>query len=98
MPKGYWIAIYHSVSDRAALARYAEAATPILASFGARFLARGMPAGAYEGAANERCVVIEFPTVEQAMRAYESEAYQAVLATVRDAMRREVRVVPGSDA
>jgi uncharacterized protein (DUF1330 family) len=97
MSKGYWIAIYHSVSDPSALARYAEAATPILLANGARFRARGKPARTFEGGADERCVVIEFPSVEQAVAVYESAEYQAVLAIMRDHVKREVRIVPGVD-
>lgn len=97
MPKGYWIASYHSVPDPAAVARYAEAATPTLLAFGARFLARGMPARVFEGGSNERCVVIEFPSVEQAVAAYESPAYQAALELMRASVKREVRIVPGVD-
>jgi uncharacterized protein (DUF1330 family) len=97
MSKGYWIASYHAVSDPAAVTQYAEAATPVLLSFGARFLARGMAARAYEGGVIQRCVVIEFPSVEQAAAAYESPAYQAALDIMRDAMQREVRIVPGVD-
>jgi uncharacterized protein (DUF1330 family) len=93
--KGYWIAIYHAVSDPSVLARYAEQATPVLLSHGARFLARGRPSRVFEGGADERCVVIEFPSVEQAVAAYESAEYQAVLDVMRDSVRREVRIVPG---
>jgi uncharacterized protein (DUF1330 family) len=56
-----------------------------------------MPVRAYEGGANQRCVVIEFPSVEQAAAAYESPAYQAALGIMRGAMQREVRIVPGAD-
>lgn len=89
--------MYHSVSDPAAVARYAEAATPVLKSFGARFVARGMPACVFEDGANQRCVVIEFPSVEQAVAAYESEPYQLALALMRGSVKREVRIVPGSE-
>jgi uncharacterized protein (DUF1330 family) len=95
MAKGYWIASYHTVSDPSVLTKYAEAATPVLLSYGARFLARGMPAKVYEGGAAQRCVVIEFPSAEQAIAAYESAAYQAVLAIMRDSVKREVRIIPG---
>ena len=97
MPKGYWIASYHSVQNASAMSKYAEAAGPILKSFGARFLARGMPAKVYEGGANERCVVAEFDSVDKAIAAYESLAYQAALAILKDACVREVRIVPGAD-
>lgn len=95
MAKGYWIAVYHSVSDPAALARYAERATPVLLARGARFLARGRPEKVFEGGAGERCVVIEFPSVEAAVAAYESREYQVELAAIRDSVRREVRIVSG---
>ncbi|MGZ8992647.1 MAG: DUF1330 domain-containing protein [Burkholderiaceae bacterium] len=95
MPKGYWVASYHSIKDPAALKKYAEAAGPVLTSFGARFLARGMPAKVYEDGANERCVVAEFESVEKAIAAYESAAYQAAFALLKDACVREVRIVPG---
>lgn len=97
MAKGYWIAIYHSVSDPATLARYADQATPVLLAHGARFLARGKPARVFEGGAEERCVVIEFPSVDRAVAAYESAEYQAVLDVMRDSVRREVRIVSGVD-
>ena len=97
MAKGYWIAVYHSVSNPSVLATYAEAATPVLRSFGARFLARGMPAFVFEGGANQRIVVIEFPSVEQAVAAYKSEPYQRALEIMRGSVEREVRIVPGSE-
>jgi len=97
MAKGYWIASYHTVLDPGVLAKYAEAATPVLLSFGARFLARGMPSKVFEGGVAQRCVVIEFPSVEQAIAAYESPAYQAVLAIMRDSVKRDVRIIPGVD-
>jgi uncharacterized protein (DUF1330 family) len=58
MTEGYWIAIYHAVSEPSALARYAAAATPVLLAHGARFLARGRPTRTFEGGADERCVVM----------------------------------------
>lgn len=96
MPKGYWIASYHSIKDPVALKKYAEAAGPALTSFGARFLVRGMPVKVFEGGANERCVVAEFESVDKAIAAYESPAYQAALALLKDAVVREIRIVPGA--
>ena len=97
MSKAYWIALYHSVQNPAVLTEYAAAAGPVLLSFGARFLARGMPSRTYEGGAHERCVLIEFESVDQAVAAYESPAYQVALAKLKGAVEREVRIVPGVD-
>lgn len=97
MPKGYWIACYRSVGDADALASYAKLAGPILQAAGGRFLARGLAAATYEGGDNQRCVVLEFPSVEQARSVYESAEYQQALAQMLGRVEREVRIVEGVD-
>lgn len=95
MAKGYWIAFYRSVSDEAALVKYAGMATPVLTAAGGRFLARGVAAKAYEGGVAQRSVVVEFPSVEAAIATYESSAYQAALAVINGKVDRDLRIVPG---
>lgn len=95
MPRGYWVTWYHSIADPAAHERYAEAATAAIASFGGRFLTRGLPVASYEGGQARRCVVIEFDSVAAAIAAYESPAYQAALAVLGPAASREVRILEG---
>lgn len=98
MPKGYWIATYQSISDPDALGKYAALAGPALTRAGGRFLARGLPAAMFEDAKNQRCVVIEFDSVEKAVAAYESPDYQAALAFLAGgAVAREIRIVPGAE-
>ena len=41
--------------------------------------------------------VASYESVEKAIAAYESPAYQAALALLKDACVREVRIVPGVD-
>ena len=48
MPKAYWVVTYRSVSDPQKLAAYAKLAVAAIAPFGARFLARGNPAVAFD--------------------------------------------------
>jgi len=48
MPKAYWVVTYRSVSDPQKLAAYAKLAVAATAPFGARFLARGNPAVAFD--------------------------------------------------
>ena len=96
MAKGYWITIYHSVSDPARLARYTEAATPALLAAGGRIVARGAAVRTFEGGANQRTVVIEFDSVEQAIAAYESPRYQAAAKALAGAVDREIRIVEGA--
>lgn len=95
MAKGYWIAIYRSVSNPAALAEYAKLAGPAIEAGGGRFLVRGTPAKTAEAGLNQRTIVIEFDSVEAAIAAYESPAYQAAAKVLRGAAERDVRFVAG---
>jgi uncharacterized protein (DUF1330 family) len=97
MAKGYWITFYRSVSDEAALAHYTDLAGPVIRAHGGRFLARGDAAKCYESGLNQRTVIIEFDDLGAAMAAYESPAYQAVLAILGDSAERDVRIVQGVD-
>jgi uncharacterized protein (DUF1330 family) len=96
MAKGYWIALYHSVSDANALAAYAKMATPAIQAFGGRFLARGIPAKTYESGLDQRSIVIEFESVEKAVGAYESPDYQRALELLKGHADRDIRIVEGA--
>lgn len=95
MARGYWIAFYRSVSDPDALAAYAKLAGPAIAAAGGRFLARGNAAKAYEAGVAQRVVVIEFDSVEKAMAAHDSQAYQAAFKVFGKAAERDLRIVEG---
>jgi uncharacterized protein (DUF1330 family) len=43
----------------------------------------------------QRTVVLEFDTVEQAVAAHDSPAYQAALAALDDGAARDIRIVAG---
>ena len=95
MAKAYWIAFYHQISDPTKLAAYAKLAGPAIEAGGGRFLARGMPAKVYEAGKMERTVLIEFDSVEKAVAAHSSSAYQAALAALGNGVVRELRIVAG---
>jgi uncharacterized protein (DUF1330 family) len=95
MPKAYWVSIYRSVSNPAALSAYAELAGPALKAAGGRILARGTPAKTYEQGINQRIVLIEFDNVASAIAAYESEPYKAALRVLGNAAERDLRIVEG---
>ena len=95
MPKGYWITSYRSISDPQKLAAYAKLAPPAIAPFGGRYLARGTAAAAFEAGLKERIVMSEFPSVEQAIAAYQCPAYQTALQALGDGAVRDVRIVEG---
>lgn len=93
MTKAYWIATYRSINDPAALAAYAALAGPAIQAAGGRFLARGMPARIYEAALNQRVVLIEFDSVEQATDAHDGPAYQEALKALGQGADREIRII-----
>lgn len=95
MPKAYWVSTYRAVNDSDKLAAYAKLAGPALTACGGRFLARGEPAVVYELGLKQRTVVIEFESVEQAVAAHDSPAYQAALDALDDGAEREIRIIEG---
>lgn len=95
MAKAYWICFYRSIQNPTALAEYARLAGPAIQSGGGRFIARGVPAKTFEAGKDQRTVVIEFDTVQQATSTYESNAYQTALRVIEGAVERDVRIVEG---
>ena len=82
MAKGYIVADIH-VRDKAGLEKFIEMVKPILKEYDAKVLVRTPNAEAREGKKTGIVVVIEFESMDQARKFYESEAYQAAKA-VRD--------------
>lgn len=96
MAKAYWIAFYKQINNPEKLAAYAELGGPAITSAGGRFIVRGLPAVAYEQGLIERTTVIEFDSVEAAVAAHDSAAYQEALAALGDGAVREIRICEGS--
>jgi len=95
MARAYWITAYREVKDPQKLAAYAKLAGPAIEAAGGSFLARATAAHAYEAGVLERMVVIEFPSVEAGVAAYESAAYRLALEALADGATRDLRIVPG---
>src|ERR1700681_2605673 len=94
MAKAFWITTYRSISNPDALAAYAKLGAPALTAAGGRFLARGIPVKTMEQGLMERTVLIEFPSVEQAVAAYNSPGYKQALAALgKNAAARDIRIV-----
>lgn len=92
----YWINTFIEIRDEARLREYIDLAGPAMLAAGGRFLARGVPAYALERASGLRTTLIEFPTVEAALAAYRSTAYQRALDVLGDAAEREIRIIDGA--
>jgi uncharacterized protein (DUF1330 family) len=95
MPTAYWVATYRSVSNPDALAAYAKLSGPAITAAGGRILVRGVPTQVYELGLEQRTVVIEFDSLEQARAANDSPAYQAALAVLAGGAERDIRIVEG---
>jgi uncharacterized protein (DUF1330 family) len=97
MPKGYWVTVYRSISDPKKLEAYAKLAPVATSPFGCRYIARGTATAAFEAGQKERIVISEFPSVENAIAAYNSPGYKDALKALGDGAVRDVRIVEGQD-
>ncbi|MDE3123293.1 MAG: DUF1330 domain-containing protein [Paracoccaceae bacterium] len=90
-----WIA-HVTVTDAEAYGRYAKLAGPAIAAHGGVFLARGGRYVQLEGTDRARNVVARFPSVEDAVACYRSDAYQEALSHAKGAAVRDLVVVEES--
>jgi len=79
MAKAYWIARV-DVRDPETYKSYVQTATPAFQRHKAKFLARGGRTEVLEGKARARNVIIEFPSMEEALACYNSPEYTAARA------------------
>ena len=93
--KGYWISLYTKIKSQENLRKYAEAATPIIKSYGGVPLVRGGKSRSFEGDNFLRTVVWEFPSYEQALKCHDSKEYQAGWDLAKDTTIRHMHVIEG---
>jgi uncharacterized protein (DUF1330 family) len=96
MAKAYWVVTYRAVRNPDKLAAYAKLAGPAIQNAGGRFVLRGMPSKVLEAGLNQRTVVSEWPSLQAAIAAYESPAYQEALNALGDGAERDIRIVEGA--
>lgn len=94
MPKAYWIARV-TVTDPEQYKGYADLAPAAIKSHGGRFLARAGRAEQMEGEGRPRNVVIEFPSMDDAIACFRSAEYQAARAKRLGAGIAEIVIVEG---
>ena len=95
MPRGYVISRV-DIKDPEAYARYAAAATKVIAAHGGKALARGGRHEALEGPARARNVVLEFDSYDAARAYFRSAEYQAARALREGAAEIEMVLVEGA--
>ena len=93
---GYVIADVE-VTDPAAYEEDRKLVPATVAKYGGRYLVRGGPHEVREGSwAPKRVVVLEFPSVAEARRWYDSEEYRPARAIRHRAARSSVLIVEGA--
>jgi len=96
--KGYIVAEVKA-HDADAMARYRLMSQAAVEQYGGRFLVRGGAAEILEGkwTPPQRMVVVEFDSVEQARRFYDSTEYQAARKVRENAAEMNMLVIAGVD-
>ena len=95
MAKAFWVATYRGITNPDKMAAYASLSGPAVVAAGGKILVRGMPSKVYDNGVMQRVVVIEFASVEAAIQAHDSPAYQAALVALGDGADRDIRIVEG---
>lgn len=96
MAKGYWIARM-DVRDVERYKDYVSGAASAFQRYDVKFLVRGGEAHALEGNCRTRNVVIEFPSVEEALACYNDPDYQAAKEIRNAVADGELTIVEGFD-
>ena len=97
MAKAYWVQTYRSsAKNTEAWETYRKLAAPALTAAGGRYLVRNKPAKIYEAGINERVILIEFESLEKAIAAHSTPAYQEALEVLGTGnVERDIRLVEG---
>ena len=92
MPKGYMLSVHRSLADTEKADAYRALALPAMEAMGSRMLAATSNVVAKENGLAERTVLIEFESMEAAIAAYESAAYQEALVVLSGGADRDIRL------
>jgi uncharacterized protein (DUF1330 family) len=86
------------IHDQTGYANYSAQTPDSIARYGGRFVARGGEAQKLEGGWEpKRVVIIEFESLEQARRWYQSDDYQRLASLRQQAAATDMLVVEGAD-
>ena len=95
MPKGYMLSAHRSLADPEKAEAYRALARPAMEAMGGKMLVATSDVVAKENGLAERTVLIEFASMEAAIAAYESPAYQQALAELFGGADRDIRLFEG---
>ena len=96
MPAAYLIAEV-DVQDPAAYERYKQLVPGAIAAYGGKFIVRGGKVDAREGGWNpKRVVLVEFPSLAQAQKWYDSPEYAPLIKLRQKASKGRLIIVEGA--
>ena len=93
--KAYWIAVYKDLKSPDNIKRYGEKATPAIKKYNGIILVRGGKTETIEGSPSPRTVLIEFPSMTEAIRCYNSSEYQEAMKIGKNEFNRHIQIVEG---
>ena len=93
--KAYWIAVYKDIKNPENIKKYGEKAAPAINKYNGIILARGGKAETIEGNPSPRTVLIQFPTMEEALKCYNSPEYQEAMKIGKGEFDRHIQIVEG---
>tara|TARA_B110001450_G_C17558399_1_gene455681 strand:+ start:656 stop:943 length:288 start_codon:yes stop_codon:yes gene_type:complete len=93
--KAYWVAIYKDLKNLENIKKYAEKATPAIKKYNGKILARGGKIKTIEGTPSPRTVLIEFPSLQEAVNCYRSDEYQMAMKIGKGEFNRHIQIVEG---
>jgi uncharacterized protein (DUF1330 family) len=85
-----------TVRDRETYERYKQLAAPAVAAYGGRYLVRGGESATLEGAwAPQRCVILEFPSMQAGRHWWDSPEYAPAKALRQSCADTEMLLIDG---
>ena len=92
--KAYWVAVYKDLKDMENLKKYAEKASPAIKKYNGKILARGGKVETIEGLPSPRTVLIEFASMEEALKCYQSSEFQDAI-KLGGEFNRHIQIIEG---
>ena len=89
------MAVYKDLKNVKKLKEYAEKATPAIKKYNGKILVRGGRAETVEGTPSPRTVIIEFPSMQDAIKCYHSKEYQDAKKIGGENFNRHIQIVEG---
>ena len=81
------------MAELEALDDVVELAGPAIVEAGGRVIARGLPLAVKEQGLDQRSLIIEWDSLEQALAVYQGEAYKAALEKLGSTAERDIRIL-----